>query len=115
MKTITINGKEYVVRPTALTPILYKKLTGKDLLTHLNDKSINPDSRIESILKLFYVISIQAEHMDINEQFKLMEDETEYYKFINNLDSTVLYSEELLTQTVTVYTGSTQTVVESKN
>lgn len=98
-KKIEIDGKEMEFVANAATPFRYKQIFRKDLLTILGNENTTGDS-IEAVMELSYVMSKQAEKVDMN---KLNYDE-----FITWLEgfspmAFIDKAEELLS----VYTDST--------
>lgn len=115
MKYIKIGEKEVAVRPSCLTPILFKRKEKKDLLVILSDESIPQTDKLQYMVSLFYIMAMQASCKDVNVEFEKAEDEMEFYKFIDELDSTVLYSDEVMADILKAYVNTTKASSKSKN
>lgn len=115
MKMIKVAEKEIAVRPTALTPFLFKRMTNKDLLKALTDKKTEQVDKLDLIIQLFYIMAMQATTMDVTQQFAKAEDKEEFYKFLDSISSGVSFNQEFMTEVISVYTQNAKTTSESKN
>lgn len=115
MKSIKLGEREIMVRPSALTPMLFKRKTGIDLLVLLSDKKVADSEKLESITILFYIMAMQATCQDVSIEFEKATDEIAYCEFLDSLESKVLYSEEVISQIINVYMASTKSTSISKN
>lgn len=115
MNTVKVGDRLIAVRPSALTPMLFKRKTNTDLLGILSDKSVKDTDKLESLITLFYLMAMQATCQDVKLEFEKAEDEMAFYEFLDGLDSRALYSEEVLAQIVNVYVKSSKTTSIAKN
>ena len=115
MNSIKVGDRLIAVRPSALTPMLFKRMTKTDLLSVLTDKAVKDTDKFESIIGLFYIMQMQATCQDVKMEFEKAQDEISYYEFLDSLDSKALYSEDVLTQIINIYMVSTKTTSKAKN
>lgn len=115
MKYIKIGEKEIAVRPSCLTPILFKRKEKKDLLIILSDTNIPETDKLQYMVSLLYIMAMQATCKDVTVEFEKAENEMEFYQFIDDLDSKILYSDKVMAQILQTYVDTTKTASKSKN
>jgi len=115
MNTVKVGDRLIAVRPSALTPMLFKRKTNKDLLGVLSDKSVKDTDKLEILVVLFYIMAMQATCQDVKMEFEKASDEMAYYEFLDTLDSKAVYAKDTLVQIVNVYMSSAKTTSIAKN
>lgn len=115
MKSIKVGNQEIFVRPSALTPHLFKRMTNKDLLVFLGDKSVTNDEKLDGLLKLFFIMQMQASTTDIKQEFEKASDEANYYEFLDKMNSDVMFDKDVIAQIVKVYSETNIQTSKAKN
>lgn len=114
MKKIYVGGKEVPIKATGFTTILFKRFTGNDLMSVLADTS-RAAEKINDVLSLFYCMNVQAREENIGDMFNVVSDVTDYYEFLNGLESKDLYAEKTMTAIMQAWIQSSQQSSEPKN
>lgn len=114
LKTIRIGEKNYDMRASALTAIIYKNIFGADLIKALtNAKETN---NLDLFKQLAFVMNWQAQKRQINatEALKSLSI-TDYYIWLDELEEMDFYSEEVLREITTLWLNNQKSVIEIKN
>lgn len=113
LKTVTISGKDYVLKSSAFTVFKYKNETGRGLLEDLNDlnkkytdilKNENETKFINEIEDLAFKL-LKLAHIMIVENDKTFMPFEDWIKEIDDLVSNPLWIQEVIEMGMTPFSG----------
>lgn len=114
--SFTIDGKEYRISSSALTPIIYKHIFGKDILLDMQRlKSEDPEDQLsinETITKLAFVMSKQAS-LDAPSTMRLSSDD--FYIWLNGFDNGDFLDADVIEKITRAWLDETKISSKTKN
>lgn len=114
--SFTIDGKEYRISSSALTPIIYKHIFGKDILLDMQRlKSEDPEDQLsinETITKLAFVMSKQAS-LDAPATMRLSSDD--FYIWLNGFDNGDFLDADVIEKITRAWLDETKISSKTKN
>lgn len=114
--TFTIEEKEYKIASSALTPIIYKHIFGRDVLVDMQKlKSESEEDKLtinETIIKLAFVMNKQTA-LDAPSLMKLSSDD--FYIWLNGFDNGDFLDPEVITSIINIWLDTSKVSSKVKN
>lgn len=114
--TFTIEEKEYKIASSALTPIIYKHIFGRDVLVDMQKlKSESEEDKLtinETIIKLAFVMNKQTA-LDVPSLMKLSSDD--FYIWLNGFDNGDFLDPEVITSIINIWLDTSKVSSKVKN
>lgn len=115
LKTIKIGERNYDMRSSALTAMIYKNLFGKDLIAQLQETK-ESKSNLDLFKELAFVMAWQAipKKEKITEALKSL-SLADYYEWIDGIEEIDFYNEEVLREITLLWLSNQQSIIQLKN
>lgn len=111
-----IDDKEYKIASSALTPLIYKHLFGKDILIDMQKVNSDTDEdKLEvndTVTRLAFVMNRQTA-LDVPSLMRLSTDD--FYIWLNNFDNGDFLDSEIITSVIDVWMDASKVTSKVKN
>ena len=116
-KIITINEKQYEMKANLGTAVLYRKLTGRDWLSDLQnirEKKAGTNA-LDTIIEMAYCMFVQAKGLELDEAEKLL-TQAELYKWKDTEDFGVgSFNKKVMQDIILLWNQQERSAIEIKN